>query len=175
MQTAPSFSSGMGSAWCSAETNPWEFGGKKQPPKLVLHLPSWMCSSGLCLWHLHVQSNVHVQRVMALLMTSNLLQHVTLPWLALISERFDFLAQSNTVKLEVGQIQLNLGEMGKEDPATCSCLVLFFTLLTVCKMENQFCSPVKWRFQGLNMLFKKNVSWFERKHFKNTLHNSFSV
>lgn len=80
---------------------------------------------------------------MSLLMTSNLLQCVTLPGLALVSQRFDFLARSNTVKLEVGQIQLNLGEMGKEDPATCSCLFSFFTLVVVCKMENQLCSPVK--------------------------------
>lgn len=58
----------------------------------------WMCPSGLLLWHLHVQ------RVMALLITHNLLQHVALPWLALISQCFDFLAQSNTVKLELGQI-----------------------------------------------------------------------
>lgn len=58
----------------------------------------WTCPSGLCLWHLHVQ------RVVPLLITHNLLQHVALPWLALISQCFYFLAQSNTVKLELGQI-----------------------------------------------------------------------
>lgn len=58
----------------------------------------WTCPSGLCLWHLQLQ------RVVSLLITHNLLQHVALPWLALISQCFDFLAQSNTVKLELGQI-----------------------------------------------------------------------
>lgn len=65
-----------------------------------------MCSSGLCLAHLRVQ------RVMSLLRTGNLLQPATLPGLALISRHFDFLVQSNTVKLEVGQTQLNLGGDG---------------------------------------------------------------
>lgn len=67
---------------------------------------------------------------MSLLMTSKLLQHVTLPWLASFSQCFDFLVQSNTVRLEVGQIQLNLGVMGKEDPATCSCLLPWFFHIT---------------------------------------------
>lgn len=49
---------------------------------------------------------------MSLLMTGNLLQPATLPGLALISWRFDFLVQSNTVKLEVGQTPLNLGGDG---------------------------------------------------------------
>lgn len=40
---------------------------------------------------------------------------------------FDFLAQNNIIMLEVDQIQLNLGEMGKEDLTMCSCPFVFHT------------------------------------------------